>query len=80
MQSIKAPGPDRYPIKFYKKCTFQLSSLLLEMFNHSLEQGGLPQTLTEADIILILKPDKNANECSSYRPISLLNADAKILA
>ena len=50
------------------------------MFNHSLSIGTLPKTLTEATISVILKKDKNPAECSSYRPISLLNVDVKILA
>ena len=63
-----------------KKIDKKLAPLLLRMLNNSLDQGALPQTLTEASIALILKPGKNPMECSSYRPISLLNADYKILA
>lgn len=80
MQSGKAPGPDGYPIEFYKKFADKLTPLLLDMFNDSLDRGALPQTLTEASITLLLKPGKEDSECSSYRPISLLNADYKILA
>lgn len=50
------------------------------MFNDSLDRGTLPQTLTEASITLLLKPGKVDSDCSSYHPISLLNADYKILA
>lgn len=52
---------------------------LLNMFNHSFELGSLPKTLTEANISLILKKGKPGDECSSFRPISLLNLDVKIL-
>ena len=80
MQSNKAPGPDGFPVCFYKKFITQLAPLLLDVFNHSLEQGLLPPTLNQALISVILKKDKDPKLCSSYRPISLLNNDVKILA
>lgn len=76
MQSGKAPGPDGFPIEFYKFSS-KLSPLLLSMLNHSLEQATLPSSLTQAHITVLLKPDKNALD--SYRPISLLNVDVKML-
>lgn len=80
LQSSNAPGPDGFPIKFYKKFSTKLSPLLLNMFEYSLSQGTLPKSLTEALITFLLKPEKDPTQCSSYRPISLLNADVKILA
>lgn len=80
MQSGKAPGPDGYPIEFYKKFSDKLTTILLNMFNDSLFRGSLPQTLTEASITLLLKPGKDSTECGSYRPNALLNCDVKILA
>lgn len=50
------------------------------MFNDSLKRGSLPSTLNQALITLIPKKDKNMNDCSSWRPISLLNSDVKLLA
>lgn len=50
------------------------------MFNESLERGSLPPTLTQASIALLLKSGKNPSSCASYRPLSLLNSDVKILA
>ena len=52
----------------------------LEMLNDSFNKGSLPRSLTEANISLILKKGKPADECPSYRPISLLNVDFKILS
>ncbi len=70
MQSSKTSGPVAHKI----------APLLLKMFTNSLENLKLPQTLTEAFITRILKPGKDPSMCSSYRPISLLNVDVKILA
>lgn len=80
MQSGKTPGPDGFPVEFYKKFSSKLSPLLLSMFNNSLEQSKLPPSLTQAHITVLLKPDKDPLDCSSYRPISLLNVDVKILS
>uniref|UniRef100_A0AAR2KLP1 Reverse transcriptase domain-containing protein n=1 Tax=Pygocentrus nattereri TaxID=42514 RepID=A0AAR2KLP1_PYGNA len=80
MQSNKAPGPGGFPIEFFKTFAGALAPLLLSVFNESLEGGSLPPTLTQATIALLLKQDKDPASCGSYRPLSLLNADVKVLA
>lgn len=55
-----------------------MSPLLWRMFSHSMEVKTLPSTLYNADISLILKPDRDGAEPASYRPISMLNLDCKI--
>lgn len=80
MQSGKAPGPDGYPTEFFKKFSGNLAPLLLNVFGESMERGSLPATLRQASISLLLKKDKDPTNCGSYRPISLLNVDVKILA
>uniref|UniRef100_A0A3B1IPQ1 Reverse transcriptase domain-containing protein n=1 Tax=Astyanax mexicanus TaxID=7994 RepID=A0A3B1IPQ1_ASTMX len=80
MQNGKCPGIDGYTVEFYKKFINKLAPLLLDMFQDSFDNASLPQTLTQASIFLILKKGKDALQCGSYRPISLLNVDYKMLA
>lgn len=54
--------------------------ILLNTYNEALKDRVLPPSMREALIILILKPRKDPLKCDSYRPISLINVDVKILA
>ena len=80
MQSQKSPGPDGFSLEFYKKFSIQLSSHLTLVLTESLEKGVLPPTMAQACISLLAKGGKDPLDCASYRPISLLNNDVKILA
>ena len=80
MPSGKAPGPDGFTTEFFKCFCTELSPLLLSMYTEALDKGVLPPTLSQALISLILKKDKDPADCNSYRPISLISVDVKILS
>lgn len=75
----KAPGPDGFPADFYRAFRSQLAPRLNNLYTHCWEQEILPESMMEAYMVLLLKPGKDPTECSSYRPIALLNMDLKIL-
>lgn len=72
-------GQDNVHNRCLKNYTELLIKHLTELFNQILIQGYIPKSWKQANIILLLKPNKDKKNPSSYRPISLLSCLGKLL-
>lgn len=76
----KSPGLDGFPPEFYKHFWSIISPQFLDMSAEIKNSSSIPQHMNTALISVLLKPNKDPLLCTSYRPISLINTDMKIIS
>ena len=75
----KSPGSELIPNIVWKELAFELSPVLADIYNSSLEQGYVPAQLKQAIVVPVLKCGPPVSVESGLRPVSLTSPVAKVL-
>ena len=79
LKTNTSPGPDGLSSELYQRHDMLFAQLLQPVFAEAWEGGKLPKSFSNATIKLVPKKE-GLKEAKDFRPISLMNADQKILA
>ncbi|KAM7310770.1 hypothetical protein ISCGN_007678 [Ixodes scapularis] len=80
MKMGSAPGVDGLPAKFDKEFWPQVGTALVGVFNAFLRGGNVPDSFRRGRIVLVPKETGDPSTPQAWRPVTLLNADYKLLA
>ncbi|GFV81905.1 probable RNA-directed DNA polymerase from transposon X-element [Trichonephila clavipes] len=78
LQNRKAAGPDQIPNIAFKYFTLNALTHLTKLYNQCLIKNHFPTLWKQANVIMLAKPNQDRTYPQGYRPISLINATAKI--
>lgn len=73
------PGPDNIHYEMLRQLPENIKQILLNIYNKIWLNSTYPEKWREANVIPLLKPNKDPKLTSSYRPISLTCCTSKIL-
>ena len=73
----KSPGSDGFSADIYQAFKEDLMPILFKLFPKRETERTLTNSSYEATITLIPKPHKDSTKKENFRPISLMNIDAK---
>ena len=76
----KTPGNDGIPIEFYRKFWPLIGDSFIRCVNECFDKGEMSSSQKQAVITLIEKKGKDRTFLENWRPISLVNVDAKIMS
>ena len=79
MKKTSVPGEDGFMVNFYLTYWNLVKDLLFASFRHAFRTGHLSISQRRGMIHLIPKKDKDPTLVASWRPITLLNMDYKML-
>ncbi|KAJ1187506.1 hypothetical protein NDU88_004281 [Pleurodeles waltl] len=79
MAHNKALASDGLTVEYFASQANHLLQPLLWVFNEAYDRVKLPDSMCEALIVMLPKPGRDPLEVRSYRPLSLLNSDFKVL-
>ncbi|GFT22565.1 RNA-directed DNA polymerase from mobile element jockey [Trichonephila clavipes] len=78
LQNRKAAGSDQIPNIAFKYFTLNAITHLTKLYNQCLIKNHFPTLWKQANIIMLAKPNQDRTYPQGYKPISLINATAKI--
>ena len=79
-QPNKTPGNNGIPTEFYKTFWPLISDPFIRCVNECFEKGEMSSSQKQAVMTLIEKKGKDRSFLENWRPISLVNVDAKIMS